>query len=109
MSAIISVVFNRLIPMGDGVAAKVAATNAQVAQRFVAAADPKTPKDTGRLVGTKVVESTGAGASITYTAPYAGYQEFGTRYIAPRAFASGAADEVAPWYMAELGRAVEGL
>jgi hypothetical protein len=66
-------------------------------------ADPLTPVDTGALKSAKEITDT----SIHWLADYAAYQNIGTVHIAPRLFATTAADRVKPQWIRALSQ-IEG-
>ncbi len=70
-------------------------------------ADPRTPRDTGNLAGGAMVRfSPGAHeGSVYWPAPYAAYQELGTRFHAPQPFAKPAVDIVQPQLIDALRQA----
>lgn len=67
-------------------------------------ADPETPIDTGFLRTFKFVEfsDNGTKGTIHWIAAYALYQEFGTRFIAPKLFATRAVAAAKPNFIAAL-------
>lgn len=74
-------------------------------------ADPRTPRDTGNLAGGALVRfSPGAqDGTVYWPAPYSAYVNFGTRHMAPRPFATDAANIVGPHVVQALSRIGEGL
>lgn len=73
---------------------------------IITAAAPATPVLTGFLRGSaSVLTPSDFEAVIFWAAHYAAYQEFGTRWIAPKLFATGAAEQVRPQYV----RAMENM
>lgn len=67
-------------------------------------ADAKTlcPVDTGALRGSIKTQVEGASARVTASMEYAGYVEFGTYKMAPRAFMRPAADINEPKFIAAM-------
>lgn len=77
---------------------------------LVAAADPRTPVDTGDLKNKKQLDMASGGnlsASVTWTMDYAAYVDQGTVYQAPQPYATTTADAVFPGVIANL-TALEG-
>lgn len=70
------------------------------------AADPNTPVDEGNLKNNVVVTPSqgGQGGQVHWLQSYAGYVDKGTIFMAPRLFATGAADLIGPQYVAALGQ-----
>lgn len=60
---------------------------------------PRTPVLTSFLRNSASVSWTETQAAIFWAASYAIYQEFGTRYIAPKLFATSAVEEVKPFFI----------
>ena len=80
------------------------------AMNVAAAADQKTPVDTGALRANKTIDVSSKGFTVTWNQDYAAYQEFGTsRGIAPQRFAAGAMDAVGPGIAQELAAVLGGL
>lgn len=73
-------------------------------------ATPKTPVDTGFLRNSATVAMENDFlAIVTWAAEYAAYQEFGTRSIAPRLFATGGAEQVRPEFTQAMKQMLKGL
>jgi hypothetical protein len=71
----------------------------------IAAADPRTPRDTGALAGNKVIVRSPGYREIGWLMEYAPYQNFGTsRGVPAHGFAEAGADAALPVINAELGR-----
>jgi hypothetical protein len=76
----------------------------------ISIADGITPVDTGDLKNKKQMDMASPGnlsAQITWTMEYAGFVNFGTVYMAPRPYATSAADQTFPLLIADLS-ALEG-
>jgi hypothetical protein len=76
----------------------------------IVAATPLTPVDTSFLRNSAAVfmESSLTGY-VMWAAHYAKFQEFGTRYIAPRLFATGGAEAVRPQFIRAMEAMLAGL
>lgn len=57
-------------------------------QITVSVADPLTRRDTGRLVNDKTLENDGERGAVIWNAPYAIYQNFGTKHMSGTNFAT---------------------
>ena len=106
--ASVVVASNRFPDIARGFNAKVeAALDAGVAVG-IAAADARTPVDTGNLKGNKTIGRAPGFRSITWNAPYAAYQNFGTsRGVPANHFAEAAVDAATPVIQAGIAGAVE--
>lgn len=70
----------------------------------IAAADPRTPRDTGALVANKTISGGAGERTITWNQHYAAYVEMGTYKMAAQPFARPGADAALPVIEANLGR-----
>lgn len=71
----------------------------------IAAADPRTPVDTGALRANKTISGGAGERIITWNQHYAAYQNFGTsRGVPANHFAEAGADAALPVIEANLGR-----
>src|SRR5687767_7049061 len=71
---------------------------AATAFQLKASADPKTPVDTGNLKNNATIGPD----YVTWHAPYTGFVNYGTRYMAARPFIDEAVAEVQPMFVAAL-------
>lgn len=77
---------------------------------IIALSTPLTPFETGFLRGSATVEMQGELLAFVYwAAAYAKYQEFGTRWIAPKLFATTAAEQVRPGFIRAMESMLQGL
>lgn len=110
MSILITVLQNDFFSLADRFGSGLQDVMANGAMNVVAAADPRTPVDTGALKGNKTIDVSASGFTVSWNQDYAAYQEFGTsRGIAPKHFASGAMDQVGPSIVQELAAVLGGL
>lgn len=68
----------------------------------IATADPLTPRRTGALIANKAIQRWPDGFAVEWTMFYAGYVNFGTRYIVGKHFAERGADAGVPPFLAVL-------
>ena len=95
--ASIVVASNRFPALAAGFNVKVEAALDAGVRAGIAAADPKTPRDTGNLVGNKTIQRAPGFRSITWNAPYAVFQNWGTsRGVPANHFAEAAVDAATP-------------
>lgn len=92
-----------------GMPAKTSAVVRKTAFDILALSIPRTPVDTGFLRNSASVSATDTEAAIHWAAHYAAFQEFGTRYIAPRLFATSAAEAVRPGYVQAMKQMLSAL
>lgn len=103
MSVTVTITSNKLPPMPARLNAAVKDITKKALFDVVAIADPMTPVDTGHLKSAKEITDT----AVHWLANYAAYQNMGTVHIAPRLFATTAAERVRPQWIAAL-RQIEG-
>ena len=108
MSILITVLQNDFFSIADRFGNGIMEVMANGAMNIIAAADPRTPVDTGALKGNKTVDVSTTGLTVGWNEDYAGYQELGTRHVAPKHFASGAMDQVGPSILQELASVLGG-
>jgi len=103
MSVTVQIISNKLPPMPARLNAAVKDITKTALFQVVAIADPLTPVDTGFLKSAKEITDD----SVHWLADYAAYQDKGTVHIAPRLFATTAAERVRPQWILAL-RQIEG-
>jgi HK97 gp10 family phage protein len=106
--ASVIVVSNRFPALASGFTGKVeAALDAGVAAG-IAAADARTPVDTGALRANKTIQRSPGSRTITWNQHYAVYQNFGTsRGVPANHFAEAAVDAATPVIQAGIAGALD--
>ncbi len=99
-----SVPVNRFPQIASRIDQGVTAALDHAVQTCIAAADPLTRVDTGALVGNKQIESGGDSRTVTWTEPYAIYQEMGTIHMSGTHFAKTGFDAASPVFIADLSK-----
>ena len=89
---------------------KTSAVIRKTAFDIITIATPNTPVETGFLRNSASVQMESEFLAIVmWAAHYARFQEFGTRWIAPKLFATGAAESVRPGFVSAMKQMLAGL
>lgn len=106
--ASIVVASNNFHALASGFSGKVEAALDAGVRVGIAAADPRTPVDTGALKGNKTIQRSPGFRSITWNQHYAVYQNFGTsRGVPANHFAEAAVDAATPVIQAGIAGALD--
>jgi HK97 gp10 family phage protein len=97
----VSITYNHFPKIAKGLEQGALDVVAETVLALVAMADPLTPVDTGNLKNNKVINTGGADGKgfVHWQAPYAGFVNYGTRYMAARPFIDSSVAQVMPMFI----------